>query len=137
MTHQVTFLRIGCFDCPRLTSMIQDMKGSSALQLLEPSTMQMQERHTTLQQAGVNEAEVSKLFRNTYSLLAMTLASSAIVASISMPFTLRHRGLIITLAGFYGLLFGIHRARNSGWGLVLPCALTSLMGYTLGPLLNF
>src|SRR5690606_31206535 len=45
MTHQVTFLRIGCFDCPRLTSMIQDMKGSSALQLLEPSTMQMQERH--------------------------------------------------------------------------------------------
>src|SRR5690554_6891829 len=36
MTHQVTFSRIGCFDCPRLTSMIQDMKGSSALQLLEP-----------------------------------------------------------------------------------------------------
>src|SRR5690606_16398267 len=105
MPHQVTRVWSGCFDCPRLSSMIQDMKGSSALQLLEPSTMQMQERHTTLQQAGVNEAEVSKLFRNTYSLLAMTLAFSAIVAFISMTLNLRHPGLIITLVGFYGFLF--------------------------------
>ena len=35
------------------------------------------------------------------------------------------------------MLFGIHKARNSGWGLVLTFALTGFMGYTLGPLLNF
>src|SRR5690606_14180996 len=68
---------------------------------------------------------------------AMTLAFSAIVAFISMTLNLRHPGLIITLVGFYGLLFGIHKARNSGWGLVLTFALTGFMGYTLGPLLNF
>lgn len=98
--------------------------------------MQMQDRHNSLQHAGVNEAEVSKLFRNTYSLLAMTLAFSAFVAFMSMSLRLPHPGLIITLVGFYGLLFGIHKARNSGWGLVLTFALTGFMGYTLGPLLN-
>lgn len=98
--------------------------------------MHMQDRHNTLQNAGVNEAEVSKLFRNTYSLLAMTLAFSAIVAFVSMSLGLRHPGLVITLVGFYGLLFGIHKTRNSGMGLVLTFALTGFMGYTLGPLLN-
>lgn len=98
--------------------------------------MQMQDRHQSLQQAGVNEAEVSKLFRNTYSLLAMTLAFSAVVAFISMSLRLPHPGLILTLVGFYGLLFGIHKTRNSGMGLVLTFALTGFMGYTLGPILN-
>src|SRR5690606_22184165 len=99
--------------------------------------MQMQERHNTLQHAGVSEAEVSKLFRNTYSLLAMTLAFSALVAFVSMSLNLPRPGLIVTLVGFYGLLFGIHKTRNSGWGLVLAFALTGFMGYTLGPLLNY
>ena len=98
--------------------------------------MQMQDRHNTLRSAGVNEVEVSKLFRNTYTLLAMTLAFSAFVAFISMSLGLRHPGLVITLVGFYGLLFGIHKTRNSGMGLVLTFALTGFMGYTLGPLLN-
>lgn len=98
--------------------------------------MQMQERHNTLQHTGVNEAEVSKLFRNTYSLLALTLSFSALVAFVSMAMNMPRPGLIITLVGFYGLLFAIHKARNSGWGLLLAFALTGFMGYTLGPLLN-
>ncbi|MFD1698069.1 Bax inhibitor-1/YccA family protein [Halopseudomonas phragmitis] len=96
----------------------------------------MQERHNALHHAGVNEAEVSKLFRNTYSLLAMTLAFSAFVALMSMSLNLPHPGLIITLVGFYGLLFAISKFRNSGMGLVLTFALTGFMGYTLGPILN-
>lgn len=99
--------------------------------------MNMQNRDTsTLHHAGVNEAEVSKLFRNTYSLLALTLAFSAVVAFISMSLNLPHPGLIITLVGFYGLLFAIAKMRNSGWGLVLTFALTGFMGYTLGPIIN-
>lgn len=52
--------------------------------------MNMQNRETTLRHTGVNEAEVSKLFRNTYSLLALTLAFSAVVAFISMTLNLPH-----------------------------------------------
>lgn len=97
--------------------------------------MQMQQRNT-LQHTGVSEVEVSKLFRNTYSLLAMTLAFSALVAFTSMSLNLPHPGLIITLVGFYGLLFLTTKLRNSGWGLLSTFAFTGFLGYTLGPILN-
>lgn len=96
----------------------------------------MNDRQGALQHAGVNEAEVSKLFRNTYSLLAVTLAFSALVAFISMSLNLPHPGIIITLVGFYGLLFLTTKLRNSGWGLVSTFAFTGFLGYTLGPILN-
>ncbi len=98
--------------------------------------MNMQEHNTTLQHAGVSEAEVSKLFRNTYSLLAMTLAFSAVVAFVSMSLNLPYLGIIVTLVGFYGLLFLTTKLRNSGWGLVSTFAFTGFLGYTLGPILN-
>ena len=98
--------------------------------------MNMQEHNTTLQHAGVSEAEVSKLFRNTYSLLALTLAFSAIVAFVSMSLNLPYPGIIITLVGFYGLLFLTTKLRNSGWGLVSTFAFTGFLGYTLDPILN-
>jgi len=81
--------------------------------------------------------EVNKVLRNTYTLLAMTLVFSAIMAGVSGMMNLPHPGLIITLVGFYGLLFAIHKTANSGMGLVLTFALTGFMGYTIGPLLNF
>ncbi|SEF93231.1 modulator of FtsH protease [Halopseudomonas aestusnigri] len=98
--------------------------------------MNMQEHNTTLQHAGVSEAEVSKLFRNTYSLLALTLAFSAVVAFVSMSLNLPYPGIIVTLVGFYGLLFLTTKLRNSGWGLVSTFAFTGFLGYTLGPILN-
>lgn len=98
--------------------------------------MNMQEHNTTLQHAGVSAAEVSKLFRNTYSLLALTLAFSAVVAFVSMSLNLPYPGIIVTLVGFYGLLFLTTKLRNSGWGLVSTFAFTGFLGYTLGPILN-
>lgn len=98
--------------------------------------MNMQERHSTLQHSGVNEAEVSKLFRNTYTLLAMTMAFSALVAFVSMSMNLPYPGIIVTLVGFYGLLFLTTKLRNSAWGLVSTFAFTGFLGYTLGPILN-
>lgn len=81
--------------------------------------------------------EVNKVLRNTYTLLAMTLVFSAIMAGVSGMMNMPHPGLIITLVGFYGLLFAIHKTANSGMGLVLTFALTGFMGYTIGPLLNY
>ncbi len=79
---------------------------------------------------------VDKVLRNTYALLSMTLLFSALAAGISMALKLPHPGLLLTLAGYFGLLFATARYRNSGLGLVFIFALTGFMGYTLGPILN-
>ena len=78
----------------------------------------------------------NKVIRNTYSLLAMTLLFSAVTAGPSMALNLPHPGLLLTLVGYFGLLFLTSRFRNSGLGLAFVFALTGFMGYTLGPILN-
>lgn len=80
--------------------------------------------------------EVTTVLRNTYMLLGLTLAFSAFTAGLSMLLNLPHPGLILTLVGFYGLLFATHKLQNSVWGLVTTFALTGFMGLTLGPILN-
>jgi modulator of FtsH protease len=79
---------------------------------------------------------VNKVLRNTYALLSMTLLFSAMTAGISMALNLPHPGLLLTLVGYFGLLFATTRFRNSALGLVFVFALTGFMGYTLGPILN-
>jgi modulator of FtsH protease len=78
----------------------------------------------------------NKVIRNTYTLLSMTLLFSALTAGISMSLNLPHPGLLLTLAGYFGLLFATTRFRDSGLGLAFVFALTGFMGYTLGPILN-
>ena len=78
----------------------------------------------------------NKVIRNTYMLLSMTLLFSALTAGISMTLNLPHPGLLLTLAGYFGLLFLVAKFRNSTAGLGLVFALTGFMGYTLGPMLN-
>jgi modulator of FtsH protease len=80
--------------------------------------------------------ETNRVLRNTYALLALTLLFSAVTAGITMALNLPHPGLVLTLAGYFGLLFLTTRFRNSGLGLAMVFALTGFMGYTLGPLLN-
>jgi len=78
----------------------------------------------------------NKVIRNTYLLLSMTLAFSALTAAAAMSMNLPHPGLIITLAGYFGLLFLTSKFRDRALGLVFVFALTGFMGYTLGPILN-
>jgi modulator of FtsH protease len=79
---------------------------------------------------------VNRVIRNTYMLLSLTLLFSAATAGISMVYGLPHPGLILTLVGFYGLLFLTYRLRNSAWGLLSTFALTGFMGLTLGPIVG-
>jgi len=78
----------------------------------------------------------NKVLRNTYLLLAATLAFSALTAGVSMALGLPHPGLLITLVGYFGLLFATTKTRNSGWGIVFIFALTGFMGLTLGPIIS-
>ncbi len=78
----------------------------------------------------------NKVIRNTYTLLSMTLLFSALTAGVSMALNLPHPGMLLTLGGYFGLLFATSKFRNSALGLVFVFALTGFMGYTLGPILN-
>ena len=77
-----------------------------------------------------------KVLRNTYGLLGLTLAFSALVAGVAMALKLPSPGLILTLAGFFGLMFWVNKTAHSAQGLVAVFAFTGFLGYTLGPLLN-
>lgn len=78
----------------------------------------------------------NKLIRNTYILLSMTLLFSALTAGISIVLNLPSMGLLITLGGYFGLLYLTSALRNSIWGLAAIFALTGFMGLTLGPFIN-
>lgn len=86
--------------------------------------------------AAALAADTSRVLRNTYALLSMTLLFSAAVAAVSMSMKLPGPGLLLTLGGYFGLLFAIHRLQNSVWSLPAVFALTGFMGYSLGPVLS-
>jgi len=91
----------------------------------------------SISSSGMSAAISSNaVLRNTYRLLSATLLFSALTAGTSMVLQLPHPGLIITLVGYFGLLFAVSKYRNSGLGLMFVFALTGFMGYTLGPMLN-
>lgn len=78
----------------------------------------------------------AKVLRDTYRLLSFTLVFSGAMAFASWSLGLPAPGLLLTLAGYFGLLFLTARLRNSIWGLPAVFALTGFMGYTLGTLLT-
>ena len=80
--------------------------------------------------------ETNKVLRNTYLLLTMTLLFSALTAGIAMATRMPHPGLLVTLGGYFLLLFLTNKFRNSSLGLLFVFALTGFMGLTLGPILN-
>jgi modulator of FtsH protease len=79
----------------------------------------------------------NKVLRNTYLLLSLTLLFSALTAGFAMVTNAPPLHWLITLGGYFGLLFVVTRLRNSAWGLLAVFALTGFLGYTLGPILNF
>lgn len=92
-------------------------------------------RPDMLRTAPVQVAD-NRLIRNTYTLLAMTLLFSAATAGLSMVLDLPHPGMLITLVGYFGLLFLVTRLRDSAWGLAAVFGLTGFMGLTLGPIVQ-
>ncbi|RUM92112.1 MAG: BAX inhibitor (BI)-1/YccA family protein [Thiothrix sp.] len=91
---------------------------------------------TTSSRAKTATLATNKVIRNTYVLLSMTLLFSALTAGVSMLLSLPHPGLLITLGGYFGLLFLTAKFRDSALGLAFVFALTGFMGYTLGPILS-
>lgn len=78
----------------------------------------------------------NRVIRNTYLLLSMTLLFSAVTAGASIALKLPSPGIILTLVGYFGLLFLTTKFRDSAKGLLFVFALTGFMGYTLGPIVS-
>lgn len=93
-------------------------------------------RIRVLSQPQTRALATNKVLRNTYALLATTLLFSALIAGVSMVLSLPHPGLLITLIGYFGLLFLTQKFSHSAWGLVFVFLLTGFMGLTLGPILS-
>ncbi len=81
--------------------------------------------------------EINSVLRNTYLLLALTLLFSAATAGISMVMQFPPMGMVVTLVGYFGLLFLTSKFQNSALGILFVFALTGFMGLTLGPILNY
>ena len=96
----------------------------------------MAEPNITARAAGTSAIEINKVLRNTYMLLGITLAFSAVVATAAMVMGAPYLGPIPTLIGFFGLLFLVHKTANGSWGLLSVFLLTGFMGFTLGPILS-
>lgn len=90
-------------------------------------------RHT--EAFTVLPSDARRVLRNTYALLSMTLLFAAGIAAMSTSLALPAPGIILTLVGYVGLLFAIHKLKHSGWALPAVFALTGFMGYSLGPVL--
>ncbi len=88
----------------------------------------------TRSEAGI--LSTNKVLKNTYLLLSMTLLFSAMTAWASVYFNLPHPGMILTMVGYFGLLFLTTKFSDSSLGLVFVFALTGFMGLTLGPIIN-
>lgn len=91
-----------------------------------------------MHQDAIRESALAtnKVLKNTYLLLAMTLLFSAAMAGVGMAVNMPFISPIITLVGYFGLLFLTYKFKNSAAGIVCVFALTGFMGLTLGPLLS-
>ena len=86
--------------------------------------------------------EAQKVLRNTYLLLALTMVPTIAGAWLGMATASIITGspiisFFVMLAAVIGLQFGIARFRNSAIGIALLLLMTFLLGWFLGPLLNY
>jgi modulator of FtsH protease len=87
--------------------------------------------------ADLSELETSKVLRNTYMLLAMTLLFSAITATISMALALPPMTYLICVAvAMIAGIFVLPKTANSGAGIGVIFLITGLLGLGLGPVLS-
>jgi modulator of FtsH protease len=80
--------------------------------------------------------EINKVLKNTYMLLSMTLAFSAVTAGVSMAMNLPHGAALIMMLVAFGLMFVVNKKADSASGVYWIFAFTGLMGASLGPMLS-
>ena len=80
--------------------------------------------------------DVSKVLRNTYALLAMTLLFSTVTAGIAMALSVPFMGLW-TLLPYFAFLWLTEKNKNKASGLIWVFALTGWLGFSIGPIVSY
>ena len=97
----------------------------------------MFENQSVMQRSAESVLSTNKVIRNTYSLLSMTLIFSAIAAFIGVKMGIGHgAALVADLVAIVALWFVLPRTANSAAGIPTIFAITGLLGFGLGPVLN-
>jgi modulator of FtsH protease len=86
--------------------------------------------------------ESQKVLRNTYMLLALTMVPTVAGAFLGMAtggILVEHpiASTLIMLAGVIGLQFAIAANRNNALGVVFLLLMTGILGWWIGPMLNY
>ena len=82
--------------------------------------------------------ETNKVIRNTYILLSMTLVFSGFTAFLGVASGVGHgAALVANLAAIGILWFVLPKTANSAAGIPTIFAFTGLLGFGLGPILNY
>lgn len=97
----------------------------------------MQPNIQTMNPAGSISQVRNKVLKNTYALLSMTLLFSGLMAAVSLAVQPPYfTSLVTSLAAMALIWFVLPRTANSGAGVAVVFAMTGLLGFGLGPLLN-
>jgi modulator of FtsH protease len=104
---------------------------------MQPESPMMAPAGTTTIALGQN-----RVLRNTYLLLALTMVPTIIgafvgIATASVVMAHPIAISLVMLAAVMGLQFAIAANRNNAIGVVLLLLMTGLLGWWLGPILNF
>lgn len=87
--------------------------------------------------AGSSALATNTVLRNTYLLLSATLLFSALMAGLSMAINVpRGLSLVCSLVSLGLLWFVVPRTANASSGIWVVFAVTGLLGFGLGPVLN-
>ena len=81
--------------------------------------------------------QTNKVLRNTYMLLAMTLAFSAVCAGVAMAVGISPMMSLLMTIGAFVTLFVVNKKADSSSGIFWVFAFTGLLGASLGYTLNF
>jgi len=88
-------------------------------------------------QAQGSELATNKVLRNTYALLSMTLIFAGFMAFVGTISGIGHGiALISSIVALVMLWFVLPRTANSAAGIPVIFAITGLLGFGLGPVLN-
>lgn len=91
----------------------------------------------SLDRAASSAVSTNKVLRDTYRLLSMTLLFAAFTAGVSYFLRMPHMvGLVCSIAAMGLLWFVLPKVANSSKGILVVFAVTGLLGFGLGPMLN-
>lgn len=94
-------------------------------------------RNQTVARTRESALATNKVLRNTYTLLSMTMLFSAAMAAVSVVAESGPGTYLLSVLGAFGLIWLVlPRTANSSAGLGVVFAITGLLGFGLGGVLN-